>query len=96
MINIKLDESFSILSDESNFILAKKCRDRELHIGFFNNLNSLLIYYLNNRVRASNVKNIKQLIELQKSILASLNNALQPLTFDIELKTVNGEPYDVC
>jgi len=88
MINIQLDEDYTIQSDEHSFILSKRYGKRYVHTAFFSDLQVLLQHYVQLCVRSSDVKTIQELINYQNSLLASLSKSLQPLHFEIEVRKV--------
>jgi len=69
MMNIKLDETYSIGGDQRQFILLKKVRARQVNDSYFTTLEGLLKDYLGVKVRVSNVKSISELLAYQEMLL---------------------------
>ena len=86
MLQIKLDETYSIKGDSRQYILIKKVRDRYVNTGYFTSLKCLLEDYLAVNVRVSNIKSIKELLECQNMLITALNKALQPLHVELHNK----------
>ena len=83
MVNIPLDETYSITSDASQWFLSKKYKDRFIVVGHFLSLEDLLKSYVGLCCRLSDAPSIKELIEVHKLVISSLNKALQPLNIGI-------------
>ena len=86
MMNIKLDETYSIGGDQRQFILLKKVRARQVNDSYFTTLEGLLKDYLGVKVRVSNVKSISELLAYQEMLITNLNKALQPLQIEVVSK----------
>lgn len=82
-MEIKLDDSYRIKGDAHQYILEQKCNHRWLVKGYYVRLETLLLDFLDSRVRTSDVKSIKELMRFQKSLVTTLNKALQPLKFKL-------------
>ena len=88
-MEIWLNKEFCILSNRHEYILGQKWKDRVLHIGLYIDIQTLLQDYIELRCRTEKeITTTQQLLNYQKSILTSLNKALQPLK--IEVKRLNG------
>ena len=83
-MKIWLNNEFCVLSNRHEYILGQKCNDRVLHIGFYIDLKILLKDYIELRCRTEKeITTAQQLLNYQKSILTSLNRALQPLKIEV-------------
>lgn len=82
-VNIRLSHGYSIQSDKLNWILMLDCNSRPRPQGYYQDLSNLLNDYVTRCSRASNVESIKELLEFQKTLVANLNQALQPLQFKL-------------
>ena len=87
MINIKLDEKMSIVSDSNQYILRqykgmvndKEGNEKESFeaIGYFPTMRGALNDYIENSIRESNCTTIKELIELNSKLEAKIDNLIK-------------------
>lgn len=82
---IELDPKFRILGDADQYILQKKSKDWR-NYKFFTSIESLILAYFDLKTRTSDVASIKELIEYQKTLTASLCKALEPLQIEVKAK----------
>lgn len=86
-MKIQIDKKYSIIGDIHQWILIKRMPTKNLQIGFFSELGSLLKYYVDMRCRSSkNISTVRELIDYQKSLAESLNRALAPLKIEVLTK----------
>lgn len=79
-INITLDETFSISADSRQWFLSEKgCSST-----YYRDLESLIKYYFNKKVWASNCQSIQELILFYKTLSRACNVALAPLNIKVE------------
>lgn len=86
-MKIKLDETWYLLSDSKQYILAELKGARIHHRAFFTNLVLLLTYYVQMKARTEeNIESIQRLIDYQKSLVASLSKVMQASNIEVEIK----------
>ena len=79
MVNIKLDNEWSIQSDSKQFILA--CNDR--HMTFHTSLESAIISYFEKKIRCSEATTIQSLLDYHKACLNTLQQVLTPFKIKV-------------
>ena len=84
-MEVWLNDKYVMLSDRHQYILGEKWKDgRILHIGFYVAIEDLLKEYVSLRCRTEkDITTARQLLDFQKSILTSLNKAIQPLKIEV-------------
>lgn len=85
MVNLRLDEDWSLVSDNKNWILQKDDR----YVYFFSDLQQAIQSYFEVKTKCSQARTISGLQEYMKRALRSLENALTPLK--MTLKVVKKE-----
>lgn len=80
MVDIKLDEKWSLQSDRHNWILCENERAKSFH----SQLNHAIESYFEMKIRGSDAKSIKELIEYHNLLVTRLNQAIAPFKIKIE------------
>jgi hypothetical protein len=74
-MRIKLDEVYFIGADERQFILFKRGQGRNIPAGYFIELENLLNFYINAKIRAFQVQTMTQTLQELKQLKYSLIKA---------------------
>ena len=82
MVNIKLDDSWSLTSDSRQWILNFDERGMTFHT----KLEYALETYLEKKIRGSNTRTFNGLVQYHKVCLHNLQQALTPLKIEIDVK----------
>lgn len=91
MLNIKLDETYRVKSDEKQYLLvrtAKNLRGEPTQTieGYYSTLEYLLKAFIDKKVRQADIKTIKELLAYQKALIEELNKVLEPLEINVSSK----------
>ena len=81
MINIKLDSEWNLQSDNKQYVLVQLGRN----ISYHTSLESGILAYFEVKIRGSDSKTIKELLDYHKAVLNSLKQALTPLKIKVEV-----------
>jgi len=79
MVNIKLDEQWSIQSDSKQFILVTNNK----YMSFHTQLESAITSYFEMKIRTSQATTIQGLLDYHKSLLNALQRVLSPLKIKV-------------
>jgi len=79
MVNIKLDNTWTLVSDSHQWMLAKEGRADK----FLTSLEGAILCYFELKLRGSNAQTIKGLLEYHKGLCEALCKALTPLKFRV-------------
>jgi len=87
MVNIKLDDSWSLTSDSRQWILNLDERPYTFHTSLENAIKS----YFEKKIRSSNAHTISGLLEYHKRVLTSLCKASTSFKIALDTKKINGD-----
>jgi len=85
MVNIKIDKTYSIKSDRSNFMVVRTTNQRESIISYNSTLESCITSFLEMKIRLSSAESIKELLSEIKSLQQALTLALTPFKIKVEV-----------
>ena len=85
MVNIKIDKTYSIKSDRSNFMVVRTTNQRESIISYNSTLESCITSFLELKTRLSSAESIKELLSEIKSLQQALTLALTPFKIKVEV-----------
>jgi len=85
VVNIRLDNRWSLISDKRQWILALDGKATY----FYMTLSGVLFDYLDMKLKSCNAKTIFYLLERQKQLIARLKRVLEPL--DLQIKPLDVE-----
>ena len=79
MVNIKLDNEWSIQSDSHQYILTQNNR----YITFHSTLENAITSWFEKKIRTSEVTTIQSLLNYHKSVLNALQQVLTPFKIKV-------------